>query len=305
MTLLRHTFLRRALAILAISCFAAVGHADPAITYDPANTSTNGTLNITAVATSVLLGGPGSNSPSDAQFTLVSPFSPSSGGTYDWGNESSGVADDNGGNIHSEGDSVFGISGDATNNYRFLVYNLSEAAALAPNSPNGYGGNAPASVFAQIYSVISGLITGQQYTLRCNENLDYSVLPGESDHDIATAQSNVQAFVGDNSNQVELFNKLWSTDNADVGEVQENNTVDLINFTATAATMNLMVQFNQSTNAPYNGPSDLDDDLEARFTTNLTFSVVPEPASLCLMAIGTGMLLLGCGRKLRRSRRSD
>jgi hypothetical protein len=296
------SFLCRAFVMLAISGFAIVGNAALIITYNPARTSSDGQVQIFTGGAAVLIGGPPSNIVPSPKFSLVTPFTSSLQSSFDWGNESMGETNVNNGNVVSEADAFAAIGGNGTNLFHVRVFTDASLTANQPTLPSGYGGGAGATVNIQLYSLISGLVPGQRYTLQTHYDADYIAPPGKSGDDFAQTDSIVQAFVGDNSHLTaspDLF--LNSHVGLDTNEVESGSLDPVVNFVATAASMDLWVQVNQYAQVSANGPSNLDDEVGAGFANDIYFSVsaVPEPASLCSFCIGT-TILLACQNRRRR-----
>jgi hypothetical protein len=286
--------LYRMLSMLSITSMAIIGRASPIISYNPARTSTDGQVQIFTGGAAVLLGGPPSNIEPSPQFSLVNPFTSSLHSSFDWGNESMGETNVNSGNVVSSADAFTAISGNDTNLYHVRVFTEALLIANQPTLPSGYGGGAGATVNIQLYSLISGLEPGQQYTLQTHYDANYIAPPGASGDDFAQTDSIVQAFVGDNSHLTaspDLF--LSSHVGLDTNEVESGSLDPVINFVATAAAMDLWVQVNQYSQVSANGPSNLDDEVGAGFANDIYFSVssVPEPTSLYSCGIGSAMLL--------------
>ena len=263
--------------------------ADPIITFDPANTSTNGSIGISSTATAVLLGGPGVNSSPDDQSTFVSPFSQGANAIGVM-NPPRVISMD--GNVSTAAEGFAFIDGDGSNSYHIEISTDAGGAAEQPTLPNGYGGGATASVSVQLYSVIGGLIPSQSYTLHVHTNLNFIAPPGASSEDYATTASSAVAWVGDSSTYQPIYTDTKDSTAGETFHTNLSDDLDLIQFMATAASMDFWVEIDQNSQIALNGPANLDDLQEASFTADLVFSVVPEPSSLCTMAIGMGILLL-------------
>ncbi len=250
----------------------------------------------------MLLGGPASPIPSDPKGALLNPFSPSIGAAADWGNEDMGQTTANGGNITSQADAFAVIYGNGANNYHVRTLTDAELSAQPPDAPTGYGGSASGTINLQLYSTINGLVTGQDYTLELHYDLDFISTAGQTDHDQSETEAVMQAFVGDNSN-IALSQDFFLNNMLNLGdEMESGDSFDhIINFTATAPTMDFWLEVNQHSSVSSDGPSDISDDIGAGFNNDIYFSVVPEPASISSLAIGIGMLFLGYFRQKNRA----